>query len=178
MTSLEYNTNQNKLKKYNKPQVPMKYSKVVFPVQTLEKKEGTSKDWSDLVYRYFVDVDALKLYFVRIVPGMVATSDDLDPGLTVDYDTNNKILAVEVQTCSKLLVSIPYGKEGMKKRAMELCAYYDAQQDIFEVFFLFPEALPVRTSRLDDTSIHLLYNSDSQIIGLRFLEASKTIHQG
>jgi len=155
--------------------------KVTIPVVSMNKGVDSS-DWGDFVYRYFSDADALKLFFIRTTPGLVRDTEDFPPGIVVDYDANERIVVVEIQRASKLLVcdlvDAPYILTKDGKQPMQLCPYYDNCKDCFEVFFVNPDnAMPTEETVVKGTNekIFLLYNSKHQIVGLKFPKASTTI---
>jgi uncharacterized protein YuzE len=179
MSSLRLTKNNIEQGLYKKPSP--KYSEVALPVLTMNDS-GASKtpDWGDFVYRYFPDVDALKLFFIRTVPGLVRDTEDFDPGVVIDYTANGQIVVVEIEFASKLLacdlVDAPYTLVKDGKQPMQLCPYYDGQKDCFDLFFLNPDmANPTEEVKIEGTKIIILYNSKHQIVGMKFQDATNTI---
>jgi len=64
---------------------------------------GPAQDWADVQYRYFPDTDALKLYFIRTVPGLIQNTDFLNDNILVDLDKNERIVVLEIKSVSSLL---------------------------------------------------------------------------
>ena len=57
----------------------------------------------DIAYRYYDDVDALKVYFARTYPGLIRESNVVTPNIIVDLDENDKVVVLEVKGASQLL---------------------------------------------------------------------------
>jgi len=121
-----------------------KYRKEIKQVYSFSSMTSDLKsqiDWQDFVYRYFVDVDALKLYFIRVTPGLIQDTESMKPGLVIDYDQNGKIVVIEIKSASKVLacdlIDAPPSMEFNGKSPMLLRPRYYAKEDCFEVFFYF-----------------------------------------
>lgn len=52
------------------------------------------------MYRYFSDTDILSIYLVKATKGRIAESDEVVPGLLVDYAADNKIVAMDIEEAS------------------------------------------------------------------------------
>ncbi len=55
--------------------------------------------------KYFLDVDIFKVYFVPPQNNnVVDNSDEISPGIVVDYDEQDKLLAIDIASASKVLL--------------------------------------------------------------------------
>jgi len=142
--------------------------------------QKSSMNWGDLVYRYFSDVDALKLYFIRAVPGIIVNSEKLTPNITADFDSQNKIVAVEILGADFML---PCHFDDVatyvnNRPSFLLACQYVPEQDVFEVFFVNIDVCPiVHTTAIEETKIIQLLGSDDKLVGLRIQDASQIIRK-
>ncbi|KAL6051447.1 hypothetical protein QOT17_019164 [Balamuthia mandrillaris] len=130
-------------------------------------------DWEDIVYRYYGDVDALKIYFIRASPGLIYDSDPLTPNICLDLDENEKIVALEVKGASHLLACHFYDRlapvDGKSPMSLN-CSYY-REEDVVEIWFVNAQA-PLH---YDHEVMIELRTKEGHIAGFRFPNASTSL---
>jgi len=179
MKSLFPNKNMPRLEKYKKGIMPV--SRFSHMNTNLQSKV----DWQDFVYRYYADVDALKLYFIKVVPELIQNSESMKPGLIIDYDKDDKIVAIEIRSATRILSCDMIDYVNIKeidpnaKPPMILRPCYYEKEDCFEVSFIPVENAHIKTieQAQKKSPIYLCYDDQQQIIAMRFFEASKTIRK-
>jgi len=53
-----------------------------------------------MVFEYYVDTDML---YIRLADGISTESEEVAPGMVLDFDEANRLLGVEVEDASKLV---------------------------------------------------------------------------
>jgi len=141
-------------------------------------KTDNELDWGDLVYRYFADVDAVKLYFIKVVPNMIQDSEKITPNIVGDFDSEGRLVALEILNTTHLLAChfFETTETIQSKRPLLLHTSYDKKSDICAVYFTDPNCS--KLERLSEApSIVQGLSADSKIEVLYFLDASKTLRK-
>lgn len=113
-----------------------------------------------MTLRYDATVDALDLCFDRTCREV--RSDEVEPGLVIDYGPNGKVVAIELLDAAARL-GTPAARPPVR---------YDRDADV--LYIRIDDRLPTTDSDLTDDDIMIRYNGDT-IIGCSILHASKRL---
>lgn len=122
---------------------------------------------TDIVTRYYDDVDIFTLFFARASPGFVEYSDEASPTIMIDYTETDTIVAVSVENASSTL--------GFPPRHPIGSAMYERTKDIVTVLFVDVVESKVQWESTDIEQIVLGYDEAKKIVGLRILKAADSI---
>jgi uncharacterized protein YuzE len=51
-----------------------------------------------MVFQYYQDTDML---YIKLADGVSSDSEEISPGVVLDYDENNRVVGVEIEDASK-----------------------------------------------------------------------------
>ncbi len=52
-----------------------------------------------MTFQYFKDDDML---YIKLISGVSAESEEVAPGIVLDYDDNNRVIGIEIEDASKI----------------------------------------------------------------------------
>lgn len=128
------------------------------------------------MYEYFSDTDTLSIYLVNPTKGLIDNSDEVVPGLLVDYTADNKIVAMDIFDASNSTPAhfMDHAKIHEGKAPFHLQEDYDAEQQHFVVTLLDnpPKSSYVAT---DDERIRVGVTNNGQWTSIKILHATESI---
>jgi len=137
--------------------------------------------WPDLpcrrsVYRYFSDTDILSIYLVKATKGRIAESDEVVPGLLVDYAADNKIVAMDIEEASNQTPAHFWDdqKSIEGKAPLHLQQEYDPDQQHF-VILLVDNPPHVQYIGTSDERIMVGVSKDGQWTSLKIMHPADSI---
>lgn len=126
----------------------------------------------DVVYRYYHDTDTLSIYFCKASPGVIATTEDIAPGVTVDYTSEGQVVSVDLSSVSKASSCLFHAAEGKAQLAIHWD--YEENKDYLSLYL---HAKPDVTNLLqtDDPNMTLGVDSKGLWHAIFFKNASKSV---
>lgn len=106
---------------------------------------------------YYADTDALSIFLIKTVPGLIEETDTAVPGMHVDYSKDNKIVRFDILRASKRLRC--HFWEALcdigGRPASALSRTYDVSSDTVTIEFLL-DSLPSKMTATDDEASSLI----------------------
>jgi uncharacterized protein YuzE len=62
--------------------------------------EPRGKEGRDMVFQYYQDTDML---YIKLADSVSSDSEEISPGVVLDYDENNRVVGVEIEDASKTI---------------------------------------------------------------------------
>ncbi|PKC02404.1 hypothetical protein RhiirA5_37171 [Rhizophagus irregularis] len=92
----------------------------------------------DIVFRYYEDTDDLAVYFVKASPGVIDYCENTSDDILVSYDSNDKIVSVDIDGISKILQCHMFDvrEEVDGKPPLMLNSIYYRDSDTLKVYFI------------------------------------------
>lgn len=53
-----------------------------------------------MIFQYYPDTDML---YIKFITSMSMESEEVAPGIVLDYDANNKVIGIEIEDASKFI---------------------------------------------------------------------------
>lgn len=131
----------------------------------------------DMQYRYSADVDALRVYFTKASPATISNTEPIHPGLLVDYNSNDQVVAVEVSSASKRLPCHFLDTEAVieGRSPLAISREYNPEADELAISFTAFTCLPERRDSTLDERIVVGASGGHVWQALYFKEASKSV---
>ena len=131
----------------------------------------------DMQYRYSADVDALRVYFTKASPATISNTEPIHPGLLVDYNSNDQVVAVEVSSASKRLPCHFLATEAVieGRSPLAIAPEYNPEVDELAVSFTAFTCLPERRDSTLDERIVVGASGGHVWQALYFKEASESV---
>ena len=128
-----------------------------------------------LLCEYFHDTDTLGIALAPISTGLIDNSDEVVPGLLVDYAANNQLVAFDVMMASSRIgLDIPRQKaRSVAAFLTSLQAQYDAAEDRLSISFV-QKPSNCSHSVTDDDRILICVDAHGRWEGIRICEPSKS----
>mmetsp|Transcript_18215 Transcript_18215/g.39207 ORF Transcript_18215/g.39207 Transcript_18215/m.39207 type:complete len:183 (+) Transcript_18215:148-696(+) len=140
---------------------------------------ATQVPWDrDVVcWRYYDTSDDLGIFYVKALPGSVAESDTIFDCITADYDSNNKLVCIDIDAASTVLppchfldtAEAVYGKPQFSVKQQ-----YDALRDEFTIFFV-TSVQPASLKDTDDPNIVVGLDPAGKIVSITVKAAARNI---
>ena len=129
----------------------------------------------DMQYRYSADVDAL--YFTKASPATISNTEPIHPGLVVDYNSNDQVVAVEVSSASKRLPCHFLATEAVieGRSPLAIAPEYNPEVDELAVSFTAFTCLPERRDSTLDEHIVVGASGGHEWQTLYFKKAIKSV---
>lgn len=107
------------------------------------------------MYRYNFETDTLSIYFVKATTGLIAESDEVAPGLLVDYTADNKSVAIDIEDASNRTPAHFWDDAEIHegKAPLHLQQHYDAEQQHFSLLFLTVHSSPTMSLLMMSASL-------------------------
>ncbi|CAB4438483.1 unnamed protein product [Rhizophagus irregularis] len=136
------------------------------------------EDCPDIVFRYYEDTDDLAVYFVKASPGIIDYCEDASDDILVSYDSNDKIVSVDIDGISKILQYHMFDvkEEVDEKPPFTLNSVYYQDSDILKVYFIdfIPSASTV-CKKTDIEDIEIEVDDTGRIVCILFCNANEKI---
>ncbi|POG58372.1 uncharacterized protein OCT59_021832 [Rhizophagus irregularis] len=136
------------------------------------------EDWPDIVFRYYEDTDDLAVYFVKASPGVIDYCEDTSDDILVSYDSNDKIVSVDIDGISKILQCHMFDvrEEVDGKPPLMLNSIYYRDSDTLKVYFIdfIPSASTV-CKKTDIEDIEIEVDDTGRIVCILFCNANEKI---
>lgn len=128
------------------------------------------------MYRYFSDTDTLSIYLVKATKGRVTESDEVVPGLLVDYTADNKIVAMDIWDVSNKTPAQFWEDKAVieGKAPLHLQQEYNADQQHF-IIVLVDSPSHSQYVTTDDERIMIGVSKDGQWTSLKILHPTDSI---
>ncbi len=129
-----------------------------------------------LLCEYFHDTDTLGIALTPRSTGLIDNSDDVTPGLLVDYMANNQLVGFDVMMASSRTgLDIASQKKGSAAAFLtSLHSQYDAEEDRLSISFV-QKPSNCSQSITDDDRILICVDAHGCWEGIRICEPSKCI---
>lgn len=131
----------------------------------------------NIVFRYYEDNDDLAVYFVKASPGIIDYCEDASDDILVSYDSNNKIVSVDIDGISKILQCHIFDvrEKVDRKPPLMLNSIYYWDLDILKVYFIdfIPSASTI-CKKTDIEDIEIEVDGTGWIICILFCNANKS----
>jgi len=118
----------------------------------------------DVQHVYYNDTDTLSVYFTKAAPGVIATSDDIAPGILADYSSQGRVVSFDLFSAS--VAGVWHGAP--------VTWNYDDSHDLLTVY-LQPEPAITRRVGTEDPSIEQGMDEAGRTQALFFSRASQTV---
>ncbi|RGB22258.1 hypothetical protein C1646_68261 [Rhizophagus diaphanus] len=132
----------------------------------------------DIVFRYYEDTDNLAVYFVKASPGVIDYCEDASDDILISYDSNDKIVSVDIDGISKILQCHMFDlrEELDGKPPLTLNSIYYRNSDTLKVYFIdfIPSASTV-CKKTDIEDIEIEVDGTGRIFCILFRNANKRI---
>ncbi|CAG8655219.1 uncharacterized protein OCT59_021832 [Rhizophagus irregularis] len=132
----------------------------------------------DIVFRYYEDTDDLAVYFVKASPGVIDYCEDTSDDILVSYDSNDKIVSVDIDGISKILQCHMFDvrEEVDGKPPLMLNSIYYRDSDTLKVYFIdfIPSASTV-CKKTDIEDIEIEVDDTGRIVCILFCNANEKI---
>ena len=129
-----------------------------------------------MLCEYFRDTDTLGIALTSRSSGLIDNSDDVTPGLLVDYTANNQLVGFDaMMASSRTGLDIATHNIGSEAAFLErLHSHYDAEEDRLSISFV---QKPSNCSQnvTDDDRILICIDAHGCWEGIRICEPSKCI---
>ena len=147
-----------------------------------------------IYYHWFEDDDAIRIFFVDTAPGMIEDTEQVGNNVTVDYDSENRFVSLEIQgpsfllPCCRLTGDVQDERNDDKKyvcdRHFSPNGNYSPSTDAYDVFFVNDVPSDIQ---LVDPSVRFvkfykeprlkLFKKDGYIYGFRITDASRSVQR-
>lgn len=136
-----------------------------------------SLDTFDVQHRYYADTDTLSVYFSKASPGVIAMSQDIAPGILVDYTNQKQVVSIDVFTASERSSCHFYNNNEMIDNKPQLAITWDyAQVHDQLIVYLHPSITAERcVVKTEDHYIELCLDTTGLLWALIFNNASQTV---
>lgn len=130
----------------------------------------------DVQYIYYADTDTLSVYFAKASPGVIATSEDIAPGILADYTSQKQVVSIDLFSASKGSVCHFYDSHEVidNKPQLAIMWDYDQVRDLLAVY-LHPHPAVGRCVETEDSNIQQGMDAAGLWQALFFNNASQTV---
>lgn len=130
----------------------------------------------EVQYRYYADTDTLSVYFAKASPGIIATTEDVAPGVLVDYTSQQQKVSIDLRNVSRRSASHFYEslEEIDGKPHLALAWDYNMALDQLAVY-LHPNPNIVKHVETEDINIFQGVNGAGLWEAIFFSNASKIV---
>ena len=128
-------------------------------------------------YRTYTDTDTLSFYFAKASPGVIDYSDEVAPGVAVDYSASGQLVSVDLNRASRTTpchlfdTAEPVGG----KQPLGINWEYDATKDELSVVLTATKALSQMLGT-DDARINIGTCDSGLWQSLHIMQASKFVY--
>ena len=128
------------------------------------------------MFRYYSETDTLSIYLVKATAGLIAESDEVVPGLLVDYTSDNKIVAIDIWKASNRTPAHfwDHGELHDGKPPLRLQTEYDATHQQF-IIAIVDDPCRVKLAATDDERITVWEDSDGRWTSIMISNAAETV---
>lgn len=128
------------------------------------------------MHTYCSETDTLSIYLATATPGLIFESDEVLPGLLVDYTADMKIVAIEIWPASNKVPAHFWNDAEVHegKPPFQLQQEFDAQQQQFSVSFL-DNASRSKLVATDDERIAVWVNEGGEWTSIIFSRAYESL---
>jgi uncharacterized protein YuzE len=132
----------------------------------------------DIVFSFYEDTDDLAVDFVKASPGVIDYCEDVSDYILVSYDSNGKIVSVDIDEISKILQCHTFDvrEEVDGKPPLTLNSIYYRDSDTLKVCFIdfIPPASTV-CKKTDIEDIEMEVDGTGRMVCILFRNASERI---
>ncbi|CAB4487742.1 unnamed protein product [Rhizophagus irregularis] len=127
----------------------------------------------DIVFRYYEDTDDLAVYFVKASPGVIDYCEDTSDDILVSYDSNDKIVSVDIDGISKILQCHMFDvrEEVDGKPPLMLNSIYYRDSDTLKVYFI--DFIPSASTKI----AKLITEEERKSLALKCEEETKELEK-
>ena len=132
----------------------------------------------NIVFRYYEDTDDLAIYFVKASPGVIDYCEDASDDILVSYDSNDKIVSVDIDGISKILQCHMFDvrEEVDGKPPLTLNPIYYGDSDTLKIYFVdFIPFASIVCKKTDIEDIEIEVDGTGRIVCILFRNANKRI---
>ena len=113
-------------------------------------------------------------YLRNTVPGVIADTDEVLPGVSVDYDRAGRVVAMDLSAADLAVHFLDtQAADESRHKALAVRAELDTEQDALSIFFCDAETFMAHAS--EDDRLCLLYDKDMHVIGIKLVSALASI---
>ena len=73
-----------------------------FKTSVMARRSNLKPEWIEhvMMFEYYPDTDML---YIKLVDGISTESEEVAPGVVLDFDQNNRVIGVEIEDASKFI---------------------------------------------------------------------------
>ena len=128
------------------------------------------------MFRYYSETNTLSIYLVKATVGLIAESDEVVPGLLVDYTADNKIVSIDIWRASNRTPAHfwDHGEVYDGKPPLRLQTEYDVTRQQF-IIAVVDDLCRVKPAGTDDERITVWEDSDGRWTSITISNAAESI---